>query len=113
MSRGLALAALSPPCLRSRRRRSGQWCQQLALSADADSNRRLLSRRGPSEAGVVGGMLAIARITEISTFALMPRASISRYSGEDALDSEDWGVQALFRRKGERLEFDVQAGVRR
>lgn len=110
MSRGLAFVAVAAlPSLAS----AAQWTMvpELAVSADADTNRRLTTPPRPSEAGVISGTLAIARMSEISTLALIPRASISRYSGDDALDSEDWGVQALFRRKGERLEFDVQAGL--
>ena len=110
MSRGLALAAVAAlPSLAS----AAQWTvvPQIGFSADTDSNRRLLDPPRQSESAVLGGVLAIARVTEVSTFALTPRASISRYSNEDALDSEDWGIHALFRHNGERLLFDTQASV--
>ena len=80
------------------------------LTADTDTNRRLraaaaLGRRGARRRA---GDRAHDRNLEL---ALTPRASISRYSGDDALDSEDWGFNTIYRRNGERLAFDAQAGV--
>jgi hypothetical protein len=92
---------------------AAQWTvvPQLSLGADADTNRRLLLQPRQSESALLDGVLAIARATEVSTLALTPRASVSRYSGEDALDSEDWGVNAMFRRNGERLMFELSAAL--
>lgn len=92
---------------------AAQWTMvpQLGLTADTDTNRRLHQPPRPSDGAVLGGLLAITRMTEISTLALTPRGSVSRYSGDDALDSEDWGVNAMYRRNGERLTFDAQAGL--
>ena len=92
---------------------AAQWTvvPQLALTADTDTNRRLQQPPRPSDGAVVGGVLAITRLTEVSTFALTPRGSVSRYSGDDVLDSEDWGVNTMYRHSGERLSFDVQAGI--
>ena len=103
-----ALAAVLPSLASA-----AQWTivPQLGLTADTDTNRRLQQPPRPSDGAVLGGVLAISRMTEISSFALTPRGSVSRYSGDDALDSEDWGVDAMYRRAGERLSFDAQAGI--
>jgi hypothetical protein len=92
---------------------AAQWTfvPQLGLTADSDTNRRLQEPPRSSDGAVLGGVLAITRKTEISSFALTPRGSISRYSGDDALDSDDWGVSTMYRRSGERLAFDAQAGI--
>jgi hypothetical protein len=92
---------------------AAEWkvAPQLSLTADSDTNRRLENPPRPSDAAVLGGLLAITRQTEISTFALNPRGSASRYSGDDVLDSDDWGVDTLYRRTGERVTFDVQGGM--
>ncbi len=92
---------------------AAQWTvvPQLILTADSDTNRRLEEPPRPSDGAVLGGVLAITRMTEVSSFALTPRGSVSRYSGDDALDSEDWGINTMYRRSGERLTFDAQAGI--
>ena len=92
---------------------AAQWTvvPQLLLTADSDTNRRLQQPPRPSDGAVLGGVLAITRMTEVSSFALTPRGSVSRYSGDDALDSEDWGINTMYRRSGERLTFDAQAGI--
>jgi hypothetical protein len=92
---------------------AAQWkvLPQLGLSADSDTNRRLQPVERPTESAVLGGVLAIARITEVSTLAFTPRATVSRYSGEDALDSDDWGINTVYRRNGERFNFETQASV--
>lgn len=110
MSRmGAAVALIALPSLAC----AAQWTfvPQLGLTANTDSNRLLRQPPRPSDGAVLGGTLAIARTTEISSLALTPRASVSRYSGDDALDSEDWGVDAMYRRNGERLAFDAQVGI--
>lgn len=92
---------------------AAQWTlvPQVSLAADTDSNRRLRPEPHESQAALVSGSLALARLTEIGSFALVPRVSIARYSGEDALDSDDWGVLTSFRRSGERFNVDAQAGI--
>jgi hypothetical protein len=92
---------------------AAQWkvVPQVALGADSDSNRRLLLEPRQTTSAVLGGTLAIARASEVSTLALTPRATVSRYSGEDALDSNDWGVNALYRHRGERLTLEVTGGL--
>lgn len=92
---------------------AAQWTlvPQLAVSADSDSNRRLQRVAHESESGVVFGALTLARLTETGSLLLTPRAVISRYSGEDALDSDDWGVNAAWRTRGERFDFSLDAGV--
>jgi len=106
------LAAL-PSLALSSMATAAQWTvvPQLALGADSDTNRRLQAQPHQSESAVLGGVLAIARMTEVSTLALTPRFTASRYSGEDALDSDDWGVNALFRHNGERLMFEFSGGI--
>lgn len=109
MRRGAACVCLSLlPGLCS----AAQWqmVPRLALAADVDSNRRLRLVPRESEGGVLGGALTLARLTEVSTLAFVPRAAISRYSGEDALDSEDWGADLSWRRNGPRTLVDAQAG---
>ncbi|MES1263298.1 MAG: hypothetical protein ABUL69_03005, partial [Peristeroidobacter soli] len=109
MGNSAALALLALPSLAA----AAQWgvVPQLSLIADSDSNRRLQEPERPSDGAVINGLLSITRETEVSTLALKPRASVSRYSGDDALDSEDWGIDTLYRFGGERLAFDVRAGA--
>jgi hypothetical protein len=92
---------------------AAQWdmLPQLSLTADTDTNRRLEVPPRPSDGAVLGGGFAITRKTEVSTFSLIPRGSISRYSGDDALDSEDWGVNSMYHRGGERFALDAQAAI--
>jgi hypothetical protein len=87
-----------------------QWLPTFALAADADSNRRLRAEERPSESGTLGATLAVVRATEISQLAFLPRVSLARYSGEDALDSDDYGADAYWRRSGERTSVDLRAG---
>lgn len=107
--RAAVALAVALPSLAS----AAQWTvvPQFGLTADTDSNRLLRALPRPSEGAVLGGTLAITRTTEVSTLALTPRGSVSRYSEDDALDSEDWGVSAMYRRNGERFTFDAQAGI--
>jgi len=90
-----------------------QWTvvPQLGLTADTDTNRRLENPPRPSDGLMLSGLLAITRMTEVSTLALTPRGSVNRYSGDDVLDSGDWGVDTMYRRTGERATFDVQGGM--
>ena len=81
------------------------------MGVDADDNRRLQPIKHVTESAVLGGVLAIARMTEVSTLALTPRFTASRYSGEDAMDSDDWGVNALYRRNGERFKLEFSGGI--
>ncbi len=92
---------------------AAQWdmVPQLSLTADTDTNRRLEDPPRPSDAAVLGGGFAISRKTEVSLLTLTPRGSVSRYSGDDALDSEDWGVNTMYRCDGERLSLDLQAAI--
>jgi hypothetical protein len=110
-----AKAAVSIACMAALPALAGaaQWKAdpQFSLAADTDTNRRLLLEPWQSDSAVLAGALAIARNTEITNFVLTPRATVSRYSGEDALDSEDWGISATFRRNGERLTLDLSAAI--
>jgi len=92
---------------------AAQWTAvpQFAVSADTDSNRRLQQVAKESESGVVAGALTFARLTETGSLMVTPRAVISRYSGEDALDSDDWGVSAAWRTHGERTDFSLNANI--
>jgi hypothetical protein len=92
---------------------AAQWkvVPQVALGADTDTNRRLQRVPTQSESAVFAGTLAIARLTEVSSLAIAPRATVSRYSGEDALDSNDWGVNTSYRHNGEKLLFDFSGSI--
>ena len=69
--------------------------------------------REPRTRAVLGGVLAIARITEVSTLRVHAARHVSRYSGEDALDSDDWGFITVYRRNGERFGFECAGRSRR
>jgi hypothetical protein len=92
-----------------------QWLAvpQVTVGGDADTNRRLLRDEDAreSESGRVAASLHLGRVTATDSIALVPRLTVSRYSGEDALDSDDWGANALWRHEGERLRLDFDAGV--
>jgi hypothetical protein len=89
-----------------------QWVvlPRVGLTADTDTNRRLRVIPRQSEGLVLGGALSVARLTETTQFALVPRYSIARYSGEDAMDSNDWGIDTTWHRAGERTLVDLSAG---
>ncbi|MEO8019359.1 MAG: hypothetical protein ABI769_16230 [Pseudomonadota bacterium] len=108
--RGVALACLvTLPSLAA----AAEWkiTPQLTVAADADTNRRLQLLARDSESAELTGVLAIARLTEISSLVITPRATVSRYSGEDALDSDDWGINTLYRRTGERFQLVFSGDV--
>ncbi len=90
-----------------------QWIAvpQISVGADTDTNRRLRTEPATSESGVLAASAYLARATATDTLALVPRVTVSRYSGEDALDSDDWAANALWRHEGERLHFDLDAGL--
>ncbi len=102
----LCLAAL--PSMAS----AAQWLvlPRVGLTADTDTNRRLRVVPRESDGMVLGGVLSVARLTETTQFALIPRYSIARYSGEDAMDTNDWGVDTTWRRTGEKTIVDLAAG---
>jgi hypothetical protein len=87
---------------------AAEWSAQpvVAFGVDADSNRRLKAEGASSRAGRLTGSLDLARATERHELSLRPRFAARRYDGaEEVLDSNDYGADLRFERKGEYSRF--------